>query len=171
MHEINELFASNAVPFAFDESGQLVATGSVTVSALALQPALDVLEDSRLADARRHLLDAQRRLNENRPDKAVDDARFAVEYAMLAVLDATNTPRPEKHQPDDLFDALAPPRDEQAWVVSRTARELVLGATRLRGRTNAGHAGLRELTPGEAEAAIASAAAAVLLLADYLPGD
>jgi hypothetical protein len=93
MHEINDLFASNAVPFAFGENGEVVATGSVTVSALALQPALDALEDSRLADARRHLLDAQRRLNENRPDKAVDDARFAVEHAMLAVLDATDTPR------------------------------------------------------------------------------
>ena len=77
------------------------------MSAATVQPALDVLDDPRLANARTHLVEAQQRLQEHDPDEAVDEARMAVEYGMLALLDATGTPRPAKHQPQDLFNALA----------------------------------------------------------------
>ena len=50
---------------------------------------------------------------------------MAVEYGMLALLDATGTPRPAKPQPQDLFNALAAPGHGPP-VLSRAAEESVL---------------------------------------------
>ena len=138
------------------------------MSSLTLQPALDVLDDPRLASARTHLVEAERRLREQDPDEAVDEARMAVEYGMLALLDATNRPRPAKHQPNDLFNALADSSPGRP-VLSHDAQELVLGAARFRGRTTAGHAGTAPVEQGEAEATVGSAASALVFLAHKLP--
>ena len=162
---IAQLFIDNGVPYAFDETGRLAPTGSAAMSAATVQPALDVLDDPRLANARTHLVEAQQRLQEHDPDESVDEARMAVEY-MLALLDATGTPRPAKHQPQDLFNALAgqvPP------VLSRAAEELVLSPPRFRGRTTAGHAGGAAVEQGEAEPVVGAAAAALVFLASKLP--
>ena len=77
---------------------------------------------------------------------------MAVEWAMLALLDATGSPRPLKRQPQDLFDALV----TAAVLYDRHAQELVLATPRLRGRTAAGHAGGPIVTLGDAEAAVGS---------------
>jgi hypothetical protein len=53
--------------------------------------------------------------------------------------------------------------------MTRDALELILATPRFRGRTAAGHVGGAEVRLGEAEAAVAGAAAAVLFLADKLP--
>jgi hypothetical protein len=164
---IAQLFIENGVPYGFDETGRLAPTGSAAMSAATVQPALDVLDDPRLANARTHLVEAQQRLQEHDPDEAVDEARMAVEYGMLALLDATGTPRPAKHQPQDLFNALAAP-GQGPPVLSRAAEELVLSAPRFRGRTTAGHAGSAAVEQGEAEAVVGAAAAALVFLASKL---
>jgi hypothetical protein len=163
-NSITTLFSENGVPYAFDGNARLAPTGSATMVAATLQPSLDVLADPRLADSRSHLLEAQRRLQEPDPDEAVDEARMAVEYGLLALLDASGSPRPTKHQPNDLFHALV-----TAQIVSRDAEELVLSVARFRGRTAAGHAGNTRVQLGEAEAAVGAAAAALLFLAHKLP--
>jgi hypothetical protein len=165
---ITQLFVDNGVPYGFDETGRLAPTGSSAMSAATLQPALDVLDDQRLASARTHLVEAQRRLREHDPDEAVDEARMAVEYGLLALLDATGTPRPPRHQPQDLFNGLVAP-SQAPPVLSRSAEELVLSAPRFRGRTTAGHAGTAPVEQGEAEAVVGAAAAALRFLADKLP--
>jgi hypothetical protein len=165
---IAQLFVGNGIPYAFDETGRLTPTGSATMTAATVQPALDVLGDPRLANARTHLVEAQQRLQEHDPDEAVDEARMAVEYGMLALLDATGTPRPAKHQPQDLFDALAAP-GQGPPVLSRAAEELVLSAPRFRGRTTAGHAGSPAVVQGEAEAVVGAAAASLVFLGSKLP--
>jgi HEPN domain-containing protein len=130
---------------------------------------MDVLDDSRLSQARDHFMEAQRRLEQSDADEAVDEARMAVEYAMLALLDATSIPRPERNQPNQLFDTLAPRDPSSPRAMSRDAEELVLAAPRFRGRTSAGHAGGAPVSAREAEAAVAAAAGALLYLAAQLP--
>jgi hypothetical protein len=158
----------NGVPYAFDDMGRLLPTSSAAMSEATLQPAIDALDAVRLASARSHLVAAQQRLREHDPDEAVDEARMVVEYGMLALLDATSTPRPARNQPQDLFNALAAP-SQGLPVPSRNAEELVLSAPRFRGRTTAGHAGSAAVEQGEAEAVVGAAAAALLFLASKLP--
>lgn len=138
---ITALFIENGIPYEFGDDGHIVSVGSSTAGELAIQPALDVLEDDRLADARSHLIKAQKRFREGDPDEAVDEARMAVEHGMLAVIDATGTPRPGRRQGNDLFDALTNRDDAPPAFANRHAEELILAAPRFRGRTSAGHAG------------------------------
>jgi HEPN domain-containing protein len=166
---ITTLFIENGVPYEFGENGHLVPVGSATTSEFAIQPALDVLEDERFADARSHLIEAQKRLRESDPDEAVDEARMAVEHGMLAVIDATGTPRPARRQANELFDALANRDNAQPVFANRHAEELILAVPRFRGRTSAGHAGGPAIELGEAEAVVAGAAASLLFLATKLP--
>jgi HEPN domain-containing protein len=166
---LSELFLANGIPYELDEDGRFVATGSPTVFATSVGPAMDALDEPRLATARMHLIEAQRRLQEPDQEEAVDEARQAVEAAMIAVLDACGIPVPEKRQPDELFNALAPKDPDQPRAMSRDALELVLATPRFRGRTAAGHAGGPAVTLGEAQAAVAAASAAILYLADKLP--
>lgn len=165
---ITTLFIENGVPYEFGENGHLVPVGSATASEFAIQPALDVLEDERFADARSHLIEAQKRLRESDPDEAVDEARMAVEHGMLAVIDGTGTPRPARRQANELFDALANRDDAQPVFPDRHAEELILAVPRFRGRTSAGHAGGPAIELGEAEAVVAGAAASLLFLATKL---
>jgi hypothetical protein len=166
---LSELFLANGIPYELDDEGHFVPSGSPTVFATSVGPAMDALDEPRLATARMHLIEAQRRLQEPDQEEAVDEARQAVEAAMIAVLDACGIPVPEKRQPDELFNALAPKDPDQPRAMSRDALELVLATPRFRGRTAAGHAGGPAVTLGEAQAAVAAASAAILYLADKLP--
>jgi HEPN domain-containing protein len=165
---ITELFVANGVPYHF-EDGSLVPSISPTASAASIQPAVDVLNDPRLAQAQGHFGEALRRLEEPDTDEAVDEARQATEAAMLAVLNATGIAIPDRRQPDELFNALAPNDPNDRRAMSRDAMELVLAAARFRGRTSAGHSGGPAVTLDEARAVVASAAAALLYLASTLP--
>jgi HEPN domain-containing protein len=148
----------------------LVPSISPTASAASIQPAVDDLNDSRLAQAQGHFGEALRRLEEPDTDEAVDEARQATEAAMLAVLNATGIAIPDRRQPDELFNALAPNDPDDRRAMSRDAMELVLAAARFRGRTrSAGHSGGPAVTLDEARAVVASAAAALLYLASTLP--
>jgi hypothetical protein len=161
---IGRLLSRNGVPFGFGEDGRLAPTGSRVMAEATLVPAYDALEDPRMADARRHLIEAVQRLAEPDDDEAVDEARMAVEAGMLALLDARSVPHPAKRQPQDLFDALV---DDGA--LSRNVQEIVLAAPRFRGRTRAGHAGGPAVSDAEAEAAVGAAASALRLIAGALP--
>jgi HEPN domain-containing protein len=159
---VTDLFVTSGVPYEF-EDGQLVPTMSPAVSTTSVAPAVDVLEDSRLTEVRAHYVEALRRLQEPDPDEAVDEARHAVEAALLAVLDARGIARPDKHQANDLFNVLV------SNGLERDAEELVLAVPRFRGRTRAGHAGRPPVTLDEAQAAVAAAGGALLYLAGKLP--
>ena len=97
---LTELFLANGIPWELDDERRSVPSGSPAVSIAAVQPAMDVLDDPRLTDARGHLIEAQRRLREPDPEEAVDEARQAVEAAMLAVLDAHSISRPAMRTPN-----------------------------------------------------------------------
>lgn len=148
---VSELLLTNGTPYHFKAERLVPSVSPIAVGA-AIEPAVDVLSDPRLDDAHHHFVEALRRLQEPDPDEAVDEARQAVESAMLALLDAKGILKPSKHQPQDLFNALVPD------AVSRDAEELVLATARFRGRTRAGHAGRPPVKLHEAEAAVASAA-------------
>lgn len=168
MGRVTELFLANGVPYEFDDEGQLVPSGSATAYTASVEPAMDVLEDPRLITSRHHLIEAQRRLQEPDAEQAVDQARMAVEAAMIAVLNSRGIPIPSR-TPDRLFDALAPTDPNAPRAMSREGLELVLATPRFRGRTAAGHAGGAAVALGEAQAAVAAAAASILFLADKLP--
>ena len=102
---VAERMVTNGVPYHVEE-GRLVPSMSPRVISASLHPAVDVLEDERLVEARRHFPEAMRRLQGPDPDEAVDEARQTVEAAMLALLDEHGVPHPDKHQPDALFNAL-----------------------------------------------------------------
>ena len=168
MGRVTELFLANGVPYEFDDDGQLAPSGSATVYTASVAPAMDVLDDPRLIISRQHLIEAQRRLQEPDAEEAADEARLAVEAAMIAVLTARAIPIPSR-TPDRLFDALAPTDTNAPRAMSRDGLELVLATSRFRGRTAAGHAGGAPVALGEAQAAVAAAAASILFLADKLP--
>lgn len=104
--DVAELFLTNGVPYEFDQQGRLRPSMSPSVSTVSVQPAVDVLNNPLLEDARYHSTEALRRLREPDPEEAVDEARQAVEAGMLAVLDARGIERPARRQPQTLFDAL-----------------------------------------------------------------
>jgi HEPN domain-containing protein len=166
---VTDVFASNGVPYHYDDDLRLVPSMSPAVSASSIQPAVEVLNDPRLSVARHHFTEALRRLEEPDPDEAVDEARQAIEAAMIAVLNATGLSMPARRQPGDLFDALAPSDETAPRAMSRDALEIVLAAPRFRGRTSAGHSGGAPVTLPEAQAAVAAAAAGLLYLAAKLP--
>lgn len=160
---IDHLFSNNGVPFVWDE-GVLRRSGDAVVTQASVQPAISVLDDPRLAEARKDFRLALADMREGDHNGAVDNARQAIEATMLALIEATNTARPRKNQAQDLFNSL---RD--AKVLDSAVEHLVLGETRLRNKTKAGHAGKRDVESTETEAAIASAAASILYLGKILP--
>ena len=161
---VSELFLANGVPYEFNDEGQLVPSGSATAYIASVEPAIDVLNNPRLATAREHLIEAERRLRELDPEEAVDEGRQAVEAAMLALLAAHNVTIPSVRQAQQLFDALV-----NAGTLPRDGENIVHATPRFRNRTRAGHAVGAPVTVGEVEAAVAATAASVLFLADKLP--
>jgi HEPN domain-containing protein len=154
---IEQLFERNGVPFRF-EDGRLVRIGDPVAATQAIQPALGVLEDHRLAESQRHFQEALTDLRRNDPEDAVDEARQAIEAALLAYIEDHGGAKPERHQPNPLFEAAV-----KVGLPER-ARELVLGAALYRGRTRAGHAGRPPVPMNDAEAVLASAAASIIFI-------
>jgi hypothetical protein len=135
--------------------------GDPTLAAVAVQPALSLLDTPGLQDAKRRLLDAMAKAQANRPDDAIDAARKAVEAGLLALIAASDQVEvPKKRQANDEFDALV-----NGGVLPRYAQELVLSAPRFRGRTDAGHVGGPAVGAQDDEAVIAAAAASLIYLA------
>lgn len=160
---LNRLFERNAVPYRSDALS-VVPSGDPLVAVAATEPALDALQQvPEFAAARTRLIKAITTFREGgatAPADALDDARHAVEFGMLAFIDAApGAERPRKNQPMLLFTAL-----NAAGLVGNEAMEMILGAALLRGRTEAGHAGLPPVDADAAEAAIASAAASLFYL-------
>jgi HEPN domain-containing protein len=158
---VEGLLQRNGVPYRI-EGTELVRIGDPTVATQAIQPALAVIDDPRLQDARRHFEGALADLRRGDPEDAVDEARQAIEAVLLAYIADRNHELPSRHQPDALFEAAV------SAGLPREAQELVLGAARYRGRTRAGHAGRPPVPQGDAEAVIGSAAAAIVFVGHRL---
>jgi hypothetical protein len=159
---IEELFTVNGVPYAYsEEDGRLTFVGDPTLAAVAVQPALTLLDTPGLEDAKRRLLDAIAKAQAGRPDDAIDAARKSVEEGLLALIAASdNVEVPKMRQANNEFNVLV-----EGGVLPRYAEELVLSAPRFRGRTDAGHAGGPAVGAEDAEAVIAAAAASLIYLA------
>lgn len=139
---VNDLFANNGVPYAFSDGG-LARTSDPAAAAVATQPALGLLDDPRLAEAKRYMNSALEELQKHEPAEAIDEARHVVEAALIAVIeDHPQADMPSRNQAQQLFNAL---RD--ATVVTNDIADLVLAAPRLRNQTEAGHSGGRRACP------------------------
>jgi hypothetical protein len=159
---IEEMFTANGVPYGYsEEDGRLTFQGDPTLVAVAVQPALSLLDTPSMEDAKRRLLDAMGKAKAGRPDDAIDAARKSVEEGLLTLIAAAeNIEVPKKRQANEEFNVLV-----NGGVLPRYAEELVLSAPRFRGRTDAGHAGGPAVSAEDAEAVIAAAAASLIYLA------
>jgi HEPN domain-containing protein len=155
--QIESVFERNGVPYRIEGDG-LVRTGDPTLATTATQPALDVLGGPGLQDARRHFEAAQADLQRHDPEDAVDEARQAVEAALIAYIEAAEGALPDRHEPVQLFERAV------ELGLPTEAREMVLGAAWYRGRTRAGHAGRPAVSMDDAEAVVGSAAAAIVFV-------
>ena len=159
---VEELFTRNGVPYGYGEDdGRLTFRGDPMLSAVAVQPAMSLLDTPGLEGAKRRLLDAITKAESGRPDDAIDATRKSVEEGLLALIAASkkNVEVPKKRQANEEFNALV-----AGGVLPRYAEELVLSAPRLGGRTDAGHAGGPADNAEDAEAVIAAAAASLIYL-------
>jgi uncharacterized membrane protein len=170
---LNRICERRAVPYRVTQSnGEITFSwhGDAAVSNHAIAPALGALDEPRLADGpRREFRQALHEMRQATPEtlkQAVAEACNAVESTMKVALDANDVPRPKRENAQDLFEALV-----KARLTAKDAEELVLSAARFgnrRGRHGAGPVA-HNVAPAEAEAVVAAAATAILLLASSLP--
>jgi hypothetical protein len=169
---INRICDRRGVPYRISGVGAQARfewTGDTVVSEQALEPAAAALDDPRLSDGPRAGFDAAaERMRAGTPRsrrQAVSEACNALESTMKVVCAAHGFPRP-KASAKQLFDTLV---DHD--VVASEMLEAVLAASRFgneRGRHGDGEV-TQEVSPGEAQAVIASSAVAITYLAGFLP--
>lgn len=170
---LNDLCVQRGLPYRVEGVGpwtRFIWTGDAVVSEQVIAPALSALDDPRLALGPRVEFDAARaELRAATPQarkQAVAEACNAVESAMKVLLDERQIGRPSRANAQNLFNALS-----GAGAVPNEAAEIVLGASRFgnrKGRHGAGPVA-HDVTPGEAEAVVSSAATALTFLATRLP--
>lgn len=161
---VDRLFSRNGVPYSFGDDERLTRRADPTLAAMAVQPALTLLDTPGVQEAKRRLLDAMAKTRAGRADDAIDAARKAVEEGLLALISAAeNVEVPRRRQAKDEFDALV-----AGGVLPRYAEELVLSAPRFRGRTDAGHSGGPAVSIEDAEAVVGAAAASLIYLTHTL---
>lgn len=93
---LNDLFATRRIGYRFDESGKAEWHGDEGVYRDVVRPALDALDDSRLAGCRQEFEAALGHLRSGTPkdhEDAIEEAGKAVESALKVVLDTRSIPR------------------------------------------------------------------------------
>jgi AcrR family transcriptional regulator len=117
---IEQLFARNGVPYSFGDDERMTRRGDPTLAAVAVQPALTLLDTPGLEEAKRRLLDAMAKAQAHRADDAIDTARKAVEEGLLALIAASDGVEvPRIRQANNEFNALveggALPDTQRSW--------------------------------------------------------
>jgi hypothetical protein len=167
---IDALFSKRSVPYRYDfATGKIVWEGDSAIHIAVIRPALQVLNDGRLAGARSEFEAAQGHLRvgtQKDLEDAIDEAAKSVESTMKVLVSETNTAPPNTATATPLFNAL---RD--AGQLPAHADHLVLAAARIRNQRGGHGAGAqpRQIEPAEAIATVNAAATAIAFLAARLP--
>jgi hypothetical protein len=166
---LNELFATRRIDYRFDENGRARWHGDEGAYAEIIRPALDALQDDRLAGAQQEFESALGHLragtSKDRED-AIEEASKAVESAMKVLLAEHQVSRSGNETAERLWNLL---RDNS--IVPPKTKDAILSASRLRNEYG-GHgqgAEIREIPAGIAALAVRSAATAIAYLAELLP--
>jgi hypothetical protein len=170
---LNRICERRGIPYSVEGTGgriTFVWAGAPIVYEQAIGPAVGVLADPRLVEGPgREFRLAREELRAGTPDtlkQAVAEACNAVESAMKVVLDENEVSRPDRENAQDLFAALV-----SGGQLSKETEEIVLAAARFgnrRGRHGAG-AVAHSVSSEEAQAVVAAAATAIVLVASELP--
>ena len=170
---LNRISDKRGIPYRVSGIGRTMKfewVGEPVVQEQAISPALGLLDDPRLTGGpRTEFRQARKELRESSPQarkQAVAEACNAVESTMKVLLDERGYARPSSETAQKLFNALV-----AANVLTRETEPLVLGASRFgnsRGRHGAGPV-QHDVRQAEAEAVVAGAAVAIVLLASELP--
>lgn len=166
---LNDLFASRRIDYRFNADGRAEWHGDEGAYVEVVRPALDALDDARLAGCRQEFEASRGHLRVGTPkdrEDAIEEAGKAVESAMKVLLDARGIARPARETAEPLWIAL---RD--GGVVPTPTREAILAPSRLRNEYGGhGQGGeIRAIPDGVPELAVRSAAAAIGYLASRLP--
>jgi hypothetical protein len=165
---LNELFATRRIDYRFDEKGRARWHGDEGTYAEIIRPALDALDDDRLAGCREEFEAALGHLRAGTAkdlEDAIEEAGKAVESAMGAVLGAHGIDPPARTA-ERLWQTL---RD--SGIVEKPTHDAILSTSRLRNEWG-GHgqgAEIREIPEGIPALAVRSAATAIAYLAELLP--
>ena len=166
----DEVLAAHGVPYRrVAEEWCFEWVGDPKQHELVVGPALQALDDRRLAGARDEFDEALRKRRLGTPkdlEDAVDEAAKSVESVLKVIHDERAVPRPRNEAVSGLFESLKDARCFPAYVVN-----LVTAAAGPRNKMAAhGQGATVRAVPEElAEASIAAAATAITFLAHYLP--
>jgi hypothetical protein len=171
IEHLNNLFRTRRIDYRFTEEGKAEWHGDEGAYHEVIRPALDALDDERLAGCRHEFEAALGHLRAGTPkdrEDAIEEAGKAVESAMKVLLDERDVKRPERQHAEKLWQAL---RD--GGIVETPTHDAILSTSRLRNEWGAhGQGGeVREIPAGIPEHAVRSAAAAIAYLAGLLPGE
>lgn len=170
---LNRICQQRGIPYTVEGTGgEIVFSwhGDGVVNEEAVEPALGVLDDPRLAaGARKEFAQARKELRAGMAEtlkQSVAESCNAVESTMKVLIEAHGLALPERQNAQDLFNALV-----ASGLVAKEAEEIALGAARFgnrRGR-HGGGAVAHAVSDAEAQAVLAAAATAIALLAARLP--
>lgn len=164
---VNERFEQVGAPYRM-EDGRMVWVGDEGLNEHAIDPALRVLSDPRLADAAREFDHAVTNLRigtiKGRQD-SVNDATRAVEATMVTLLEThgARLPPESRRTVEPLWNAFA-----DAGIAEKALKDVVIGGARLSNKKTR-HGPAREATRAEAEAAVTAVANAINYLASLFP--
>jgi hypothetical protein len=166
---LNELFAARGIGYRFDENGRAQWYGDAGAYVEVVRPALDALEDERLAGCRQEFGAALGHLRAGTPkdhEDAIEEASKAVESAMKVVLTGHQVQRTGNETAEPLWNLL---RDND--IVPPKTKDAILSTSRLRNEYGGHGQGedVREIPDGIPALTVRAAAAAITYLAARLP--
>jgi hypothetical protein len=130
VHYLNDLFAARRIAYRFDENGRAQWHGDEGTYSEVVRPALDALDDARLAGCREEFEAALGHLRagtaKDRED-AIEEAGKAVESAMKVVIDNRGLARPSRKGAESLWQAF---RDGD--VIETPTHHAILATAQLR---------------------------------------
>jgi hypothetical protein len=166
---LNELFATRRIEYRFDETGRARWHGDEGAYGEIIRPALDALDDGRLAGPRQEFESAMGHLRAGTPkdlEDAIEEAGKAVESAMKVLL----AEREISHSGDETAEPLWNLLREGSVVPPKT-KDAVLSTSRLRNEYGGHGQGkeIRDIPAGIPALTVRSAAATITYLAGLLP--
>lgn len=161
----NEVFEKRNVPYRFDQEGEPQWHGDEAAHQELIEPAISRLGDDRLATARKDFNHAREELRlgtAKARNEAANYATKALEGTLKAVLEDRGLQVPDKTQAFVLWQAL-----KEAGVVEAHSQAWVTATTKVSNEKGR-HSNPAEVTVAEAEAAVMSAAVAVIFFSSFL---
>jgi hypothetical protein len=161
----NEVFEKRNVPYRFDQEGEAHWHGDEAAHEEVIEPAISCLGDERLSTARKDFAHAQDELRLGTAKARKEAANYAtktLEGTLKAVIEDQGLQMPDKTQAFLLWKAL-----KDGGVVEEHSQVWVTATTKVSNEKGR-HSNSNEVTVAEAEAALMSAAVAVIFFSSFL---